>query len=105
DLLVEASVIGGKERWKKRLDGLATELRKRRAAAEEDTRVALVDRQLDDLNHLRAFALPLITRLDALPERARWGEWLTALRDLAAVALRHPDDVLATLAELEPMAP
>src|SRR5579862_892131 len=54
---------------------------------------------------MRAFALPLIARLDALPERARWGEWLTALRNLAAVALRHPDDVLATLAELEPMAP
>ncbi|HLY39527.1 MAG TPA: PD-(D/E)XK nuclease family protein, partial [Candidatus Binatia bacterium] len=105
DLLVEASVIGGKERWRKRLDGLQTELRKRRTAAEEETRAALIDRQLEDLDHMRAFALPLIARLDALPERARWGEWLTALRNLAAVALRHPDDVLATLAELEPMAP
>src|SRR5213076_3522545 len=48
---------------------------------------------------------PLIERLDALPQQAPWGEWLTHLRALAAAALREPDGVLATLAELEPMAP
>src|SRR5439155_25250200 len=38
-------------------------------------------------------------------QQAPWGEWLTHLRALAAAALREPDGVLATLAELEPMAP
>src|SRR5207249_4517640 len=38
ELLVEASVIGGKERWARRLAGLEAELRARRPAAEEETR-------------------------------------------------------------------
>src|SRR5206468_8068388 len=95
-LLVEASVIGGKERWKKRLDGLEAELRLRRKATtkeEDETRGAAIDRQIDDLDHLRAFALPLIDRLDRLPRQARWGEWLDHLRPPAAAALREPEGV------------
>src|SRR5207249_4996029 len=58
-----------------------------------------------DLTSLRGFALPMIERLDALPQQASWGDWLTHLRALATAALREPDGVLATLAEIEPMAP
>jgi hypothetical protein len=104
-LLVEASVIGGKERWAKRLDGLAQELRLKREEVEDESYARAIDGQLADLSHLRAFALPLVDRLDALPRAARWGEWLAALRALAVSALRAPEGVLATLAELEPMAP
>ncbi len=107
-LLVEASVIGGKERWKRRLDGLEEELRLRREALtdeEEETRGRAIESQLADLTYLRGFALPLIERLDALPQQASWGDWLTHLRALATAALREPDGVLATLAEIEPMAP
>ena len=106
-LLVEASVIGGKERWARRLVGLEEELRVRRAALgdEEEQRAGLLDRQLRDLAHLRECALPLIERLSALPGRAPWAEWLEQLRELAQAALREPETVLATLAELEPMAP
>src|SRR5438132_260977 len=107
-LLVEASVIGGKERWKRRLDGLEEELRLRREALtdeEEETRGRAIESQLADLTYLRGFALPLIERLDALPQQASWGDWLTHLRALASAALREPDGVLATLAEIEPMAP
>src|SRR5205814_4613188 len=107
-LLVEASVIGGKERWKRRLDGLEEELRLRREALtddEEETRGKAIESQLADLTYLRGFALPLIERLDALPQQAPWGDWLTHLRALASAALREPDGVLATLAEIEPMAP
>ena len=107
-LLVEASVIGGKERWAKRLAGLEEELRLRREALtdeEEETRGTALERQLADLAYLRGFALPLIERLDALPRQARWDEWLGHLRALATAALREPEGVLATLAELEPMAP
>ncbi|MEK6321441.1 MAG: PD-(D/E)XK nuclease family protein [Acidobacteriota bacterium] len=107
-LLVESSVIGGKDRWKKRIEGLETELRlKRQELIEEgeETRAAGLDQQIRDIEHLRKFALPLIDELAALPDRATWGEWLIHLRKLAQVALRNPDGVLETLAELEPMSP
>lgn len=106
-LLVDASVIGGKERWARRLGGLEREMRLRREALDDrdEARVAAIERALRDLANLREFSLPLIERLAALPRKATWGEWLAHLRDLAAAALRHPSPVLITLAELEPMAP
>ena len=106
-LLVESSVIGGKDRWKKRIEGLEAELRVRRKELVdegEETRVAVIDRQLRDIGHLRDFALPLIDELAALPDQAKWEDWLTHLRELARVTLRNPDGVLETLAELEPMS-
>jgi len=107
DLLVEASVIGGADRWERRLAGLAEELRRRRenSSGENEAHALLIDRQLADLVHLTSVALPLIGKLAALPERALWGDWLERLRALAGSALREPDAVLATLAELEPMSP
>jgi hypothetical protein len=107
-LLVESSVIGGKDRWKKRIEGLEAELRLRRKELVdegEETRVAVIDSQLRDIRHLREFALPLIDELDELPDQATWGEWLAHLRWLAEAALRNPESVLETLAELEPMSP
>jgi RecB family exonuclease len=104
-LMVDASVIGGRDRWARRLDGLDSELALRLDAAEDEARADSIRRQRADLDHLRAFALPLIDRLDALPRQAHWGEWLDHLRALAAVALREPDGVVATLGELGPMAP
>ena len=107
-LLVDASVIGGKERWARRLAGLEAELRLKLASVEDreaETRGAALQRQLADLAYLTTFALPLVDLLDALPARASWGDWLDRLRVLATAALRAPDGVLATLAELAPMAP
>jgi ATP-dependent helicase/nuclease subunit B len=107
ELIVDAAVIGGVARWRRRLDGLAGELATRRAAidADDEVRAAALDRALGDLAHLRGFALPLVERLAALPEAGTWGEWLVALRALAIAALRRPDAVLSTLEELAPMAP
>jgi hypothetical protein len=105
-VIVDASVIGGRDRWARRLAGLEEELRlQREALEEEDARVAMLDRGLRDLAHLREFALPIVEKLASLPARASWGEWLERLRDLAEAALRTPETVLATLAELDPMAP
>lgn len=107
-LLVESSVIGGKDRWRMRIEGLEEELkvhRKELVDEGEDTRVAVIDGQLRDIGHLRDFALPLIDELACLPDRGNWEEWLTHLRKLAQAALRNPDGVLETLAELEPMSP
>ena len=104
-LLVDSAVIGGKDRWARRLEGLANELRLRieEAAPEDEARVGSIRRQARDLETLRAYALPLIERLADLPKRANWNEWLAHLRELAVNALRDPEGVLATLAELEPM--
>lgn len=107
-LLVDAAVIGGKARWRERLDGLLAEtaLKQRALAEEDETRAAQLAGLCAQLEHLRSYALPLIDRLDALGERrATWGAWLDELRLLAALALRDPTQVLATLAELAPMAP
>src|SRR5262249_31202550 len=106
-LLVEAAVIGGRERWARRLTGLAGDLARRRAevADEDEARARRLDDDLLTLGHLRAFALPLIDRLAAFPRRATWGEWLEHLRALATAVLREVQPVLRALAELEPMAP
>ena len=105
-LLLDAAVIGGRERWERRLNGLAAQLRLQLAeAAEDEARAASRQRQLDDLGALRAFALPLLDALAALPAAAFWGEWLEQLTALATQALREPSRVLALLSELAPMAP
>jgi ATP-dependent helicase/nuclease subunit B len=105
-LLVEAAVIGGRERWVRRLDGLIEEIALRRKdLAGDDARAARLDRVAGDLDHLRAFALPLITRLSELPRSATWGVWLEHLRGLAGAALRRPHGVLGVLAELTPLGP
>src|SRR6185436_15079087 len=76
ELIVEAAVIGGVDRWKRRLDGLAADLRQKQAAAaaaDEETRAAGLARAIRDLGHLRGFALPLVERLATLPVSATWG--------------------------------
>ena len=108
DLLVEAAVIGSRDRWARRLDGLARDLELRLQAAESEDadspRARGIRRDLRNLGHLQAFAMPVIDRLATLPARARWGEWLDRLGDLAPIVLRRPDRVLAVLAELRPMS-
>jgi hypothetical protein len=108
DLLVEAAVIGSRDRWERRLDGLAHDLDLRlRAAESEDAdspRAAAIRRDRRNLDHLRRFALPVVGRLARLPAHARWGEWLDHLDTLAPMVLRSPDRVLAVLAELRPMS-
>ena len=106
-LLVDAAVIGSRERWRRRLDGLANELRARltELSDEEEARAAAVARMLDDLKVLAAYALPLIDMLDGWPASASWGEWLEQLGELATRALRQPERVLAVLSELAPIAP
>jgi ATP-dependent helicase/nuclease subunit B len=104
-LLVEAAVIGGRERWLKRIDGLAGELRSPLAEIddEDETRAAVIRRTLEDLEAFAAYALPLIESLDALPKSANWAEWLDRLGALATRALRQPQRVLSVLSELSPM--
>ena len=108
EYLVEAAVIGGRDRWRRRLSGFERELVRKRdeVAAEEpeSPRVQSIRRELENLRHLERFALPVVDMLDALPRRAPWGEWLDALVALAPRVLRRPQHVLEVLAEMRPMA-
>ena len=105
-LLVDAAVIGGRDRWFRRLRGLHNEFQLQLSALrqEEDAERDRILRQLDRLTNLERFALPLIEQLSNLPKSAAWGEWLDVLARLAARALRRPESVHAVLNELKPMA-
>ena len=108
EFLVEAAVIGGKERWERRLRGhereLGLKLDELSREDPESARIAAIRRDLAKLRHLERFALPVIASLDALPIEAAWGEWNGALCLLAPRVLRKPERVLAVLGEMQPMA-
>ena len=108
-LIVESAVIGGDAaRWHRRLDGLAREYRLRiaeEAREDPDSPVAQrLTRDLRNLAHLRAFALPVIDRLASWPSTATWGEWLDLFEEIAPRVLRYTAGVLRVFAELRPMS-
>src|SRR5262249_55672372 len=90
-LLVDAAVIGGRDRWTRRLDGLEREFEKQieELQTEDEPRLARIERQRERLGQLRAFALPLIDFLNGLPKSALWGDWLDRLAELATMSLRE----------------
>jgi hypothetical protein len=79
-LLVESAVIGGSKRWARRLDGLAAEYKvqiEELASEDPDSpRISRLERERQNLSHLRAFALPLIEEMSDWPEQATWGDWM-----------------------------
>jgi CRISPR/Cas system-associated exonuclease Cas4 (RecB family) len=107
-LIVESSVIGGADRWERRLSGLAAEIELKIAEADSEENdspiVAALRRDGEHLDDLRRFALPIIRALAELPGAATWGDWLDQLESIAPRVLRHPERVLELLAELRPMA-
>ncbi|MCL2777467.1 MAG: PD-(D/E)XK nuclease family protein [Polyangiaceae bacterium] len=113
-LIAQASVIGGVDRWERRLAGLADKFTKDLHAYEDKGESVLGDgvrRDLDALEALRRFALPLIDKLASLPggprstrATASWGEWLDCLCDLAASGVREPERIIELCSELRPMA-
>ncbi len=110
-LLVEAAVIGGRDRWERRIQGLREKLEADLEAYEKKAEDALADqtrRDLGALNALSKFAMPLVGELATLQatsaNASSWGAWLDALAKLATRAIRRPERVLAVLGELRPMA-
>ena len=102
-------MIGGDpQRWARRLNGLANELRVQRDAERKEdpdsAKLARLDRDIRNLGHLRDFALPVIGRLAAWPRSATWGEWLDRFAELAPDVLRQPERVLRVVEQLRPMA-
>ena len=114
ELIVESAVIGGRtraegrERWRRRLDGLEADYRFRldelRREEAESPRIPRFERELTNLRHLRRFALPIIEELAGWPVESTWGVWLDRFGALALRVLRRPARVLETLAGLRPMA-
>jgi hypothetical protein len=110
ELLVESAVIGHLDRWERRLRGLAEEYLRRIGELQSDEpespRIPALQRDREQLDHLRAFALPLVREMAEWPRRAgwRWGEWLAALQSLAPRVLRQPTRVLRVVQELGPLA-
>jgi ATP-dependent helicase/nuclease subunit B len=107
-LLVESAVIGGSDRWARRLNGLAAEyeLKIRQLISEEpeSPRIPRLEREQQNLSHLRGFALPLIEAMAVWPKEAAWGDWILRLETFAPQVLRRPEFVLRVLADLRPMA-
>jgi ATP-dependent helicase/nuclease subunit B len=114
ELIVESAVVGGRTRqdgqarWRRRLDGLAADYGFRISELARDepesARLARYARDLRNLAHLRAFALPIVDELAEWPDEGTWGEWLVRLSLLAERVLDRPHRVLQTLADLRPMA-
>ena len=109
-LIVEAAVIGQDPgRWVRRLDGLRSELQRKRAEAgradgAESAQERGLEQTIEQLEDLRTFALPIIDELASWPARATWGEWLDHFVRLAPRVLRMPAYVLRVLADLRPMS-
>lgn len=105
-LIVDAAVIGGRDRWERRLDVLHARLeRERQTLDPDDPRREGIARRRHQLVALRGFALPILDLLAQLPEHARWGEWLALLEALTTRAIRHPETVLRVVRELAPLGP
>ncbi|MBZ5617136.1 MAG: exodeoxyribonuclease V subunit gamma [Acidobacteriia bacterium] len=103
-MLVDAAVIGGPERWEARLGGLREEFHRRYREQQDEEERSGLERKIVAVDNLARLALPVIGKLAALPTRAMWGDWITALVELAEFTLREPEHVVELIEELEPMA-
>jgi hypothetical protein len=102
--LSDAAVVGGKDRWERRLHGLAEELHREHGAAQDETDKDRIAARINDLDDFSGFALPLIQRLAALPARANWDGWLQQLHELSEVSLKDSETVEGLLDQLAPMS-
>lgn len=107
-ILNDAQVIDGADRWERRLRGHREQLDVRATAAYKDDpsspRHEVLRRQVVWVDELLAFAGEVIDEMASWPAIDDWGGWITRLQRLAPRVLARPDRVLATLAELQPLA-
>jgi ATP-dependent helicase/nuclease subunit B len=108
-VIVEAAVIGGDPgRWDRRLKGWRNEQLVRLNAERRDDPdsplAARIARDIRNIDHLHAFALPVIRYLASWPEAATWGQWLDHFDTLTSMVLSQPKRVQAVLEQLRPMA-
>lgn len=106
-ILNDAQVIGGAERWERRLRGYREQLQVRADAARADDldspRHQSLVRRMEWADELIAFAAGVVGEMAAWPSHDDWGAWLERLERLAPRVLVRPDRVLSTLTELRPL--
>ena len=103
-LLVDASVIGGRARWERRLKTLMADVKSElESVGPESPRHDSLKVQGEQLEALFDFALPVLDLLAALPLKASWADWLSALDALARRCLNKPESVCDALLELAPL--
>jgi ATP-dependent helicase/nuclease subunit B len=106
-LLIQAEVGGRSATWGRQLAQLRQrwqdELNDAQLSAADEGRREARERQLAALDALASFALPLLTHIEALPERASFKHFREQLSTLAEQALDEPTGVQALLAELSPL--
>jgi RecB family exonuclease len=88
-MIVNAAVVGGIDRWRRRLESLAWE-----GDAEFSKRA----------DALAPIALPILETIAALPQRATWAEWLEHLAALADKAIYDRRPLLEFFEQLEPLS-
>lgn len=107
-LLAEASIVSRKERWPRRLEALAKSFERERNQLRQtdptSPRIETVEREIQALQQLTEFVLPIIDALARLPRRAAWNVWLEELGRLATMVLEDPTHVITAFTELDPMA-
>lgn len=94
----QAGIVGGRDQWRDRLEGLQHDLRGR---AEEGELPDWVQRRIDDAGALSRFVLDLDDRLRAHAERATWADHLAHLDALISRYVVGGDLVVRALRGLE----
>ena len=73
-MIIDAAVIGGTDRWRRRLAGLRNKkLKEKENPTATEGQLDRVKRDLADLDALEHFALPLPHALPGLPKSGTWG--------------------------------
>ncbi|MGH8542226.1 MAG: hypothetical protein ACREX3_00970 [Gammaproteobacteria bacterium] len=100
-LLVESAVIGGSDRWARRLNGLAAEyelkIRELTSEQPDSPRIARLERERQNLANLRGFALPLVQEMSAWPKQATWGDWIQRSKNSRRACSGAPSSCCAFL--------
>ena len=102
-LILDSEVIGGLDRWERRLARFGERLRRDEEIERDGPKREAIAFRRRDLERLTVTALPILRRLGALPREARFSVWVEHLEALARAALLHPEGVLECLAETAPM--
>jgi RecB family exonuclease len=103
-IVLEANVIGGRDRWFARLHSAREALENALAKAHDDDARQRAGHRLQALDALSGFVLPLIDVLAAHPAGASWNEWLVWLRQVAAAGIRDNGLIEPLLDSLMPLA-
>src|SRR4029079_18355255 len=79
-LLAESRVVASGDRWERRLQGLAHRVGLQqpdlRRTEPDAPRIDFLERKIDDVLGLAAFAVPIMRLLAEWPAQGLWSEWL-----------------------------